>query len=134
MPRFEKRGQDGPRALSFTERVTLFVCAMRKSQAGALLDCFADRPKARALAFAQQVRQWDSSTRQARLTREFGGRTNRFECLQALVVEAPPLLRGALGEQLPEDQRVLFPHLHPTTPVAPAMRALASRLVREVPQ
>jgi hypothetical protein len=126
-----ERGGDGPRALSFAERVTLFVCVMRREHATRLLDCFADRPRARALAFAKQVREWESSTRQARVSRELGVRHDGVQRLHQLIVEAPPLLRSAIAEQLSANQRWAFPHLTPSGPVAPAMRALAKRLVRE---
>lgn len=126
-----QRGRDGPRSLSFTELVTLFVCAMHKEKASTLLDCFADRPKARAHAFAEQVRQWSSSIRQARLSREFGPRPDELQRLQQMIIDAPPLLRSAVAEQLSVSQRSTFPHLTPSGAVSPAMRALARRLVRE---
>jgi hypothetical protein len=128
-----RRSADGPKALSFAERVTLFVCALHKEQASALLAGFADRPRRRAIAFAEQIRQWDSSTRQARLAREFGANTSPTERLHRLVLEVPPALRAALGEHLSPEQRLLFPHLTPATPTPtpPAMRAIAGRLVRE---
>lgn len=126
-----QRGRDGHRLLSSTELVTLFVCAMHKEKASALLDCFADRPKARAQAFAEQVRQWSSSMRQARLSREFGPRPDELQRLQRLMIDAQPLLRSAVAEHLSVSQRSAFPHLSPSGVVSPAMRALARRLVRE---
>lgn len=109
----------------------MFVCAMHRDQTSALLDCFADRPKARARAFAEQVRQWSSSIRQARLSREFGPRVDELRRLDQVLVDAPPLLRSAVAEQLSVTQRSAFPHLTPSGVVSPAMRALARRLVRE---
>lgn len=126
-----QRGTDGPRSLSFAERVALFVCAMHRDQTSALLDCFADRPKARARAFAEQIRQWSSSIRQARLSREFGPRVDELKRLEQVLVDAPPLLRSAVAEQLSASQRSAFPHLSPSGVVSPAIRALARRLVRE---
>lgn len=122
---------DGPRTLSSTERITLFVCATHKAQADILLAGFADRPRARAVAFAAHVRQWDSSTRQARLAREFGAPRAATERLQQLMVAASPGLRVALALELPAHLRALFPHLVSRAPVAPAMRAFATRLLRE---
>jgi hypothetical protein len=124
-------GRDDPRALSFAERVALFVWVMRKEHATKLLDCFAERPRARALAFAEQVREWDSSTRQARVSRELGPRADGVQQLHQLIVEAPPPLRSAIAGQLSDSQRCAFPHLAPSGPIAPAMSALAGRLVRE---
>lgn len=125
--------QDGPRVLSFPERVALFVSVLHKDRSSQLLEGLSEKPRQQASAFARQVTGWDSSTRQARLTHEFGVRTDALEQLHALVVRSPPGLRAALVEQLPEEWRRQFPHLvrAPTGPLAPALRALAARLVRE---
>lgn len=122
---------DGPRQLGFSERVALFVCAMHKDHADELLAGFADKQRARAEEFAKQVRRWDSSTRQARLSREFGTRLDAAERLKQLIVEASPELRAAIAAQLPPAQRAAYPHLcdAQATP-SPAMVALAARLVR----
>jgi hypothetical protein len=120
-----------PRSLTTLDRVTLFICALHKAEVDDLLDSFAPAPKRQALAFAQQVQKLESSTRQARLTREFGARPDALARLRQLVVDAPAGLRSAIIEQLPSTQRALFPHLAPATAAPPAVRALAARLVRE---
>ncbi len=121
----------GSRDLSFPERVALFVCALHKAQANALLELFAEKPGQAAIAFAQEMTNCDSGTRQARLSREFGARADAMERLRKLVVDAPLALRYAIVEQLPPAQRALFPHLQGKQASPPAMRAVASRLIRE---
>ena len=124
--------REEPRELSPLERVTLFVCAMHKADADELLSGFAAGPRKQAAAFAQQILGLDSSTRQARLTREFGARADALDRMRALIVEAPLPLRAAIVELLPPAQRALFPQLLalPLT-ASPAMTALAARLLRE---
>jgi hypothetical protein len=122
-----------PKGLGFEERVALFVCALHRERSTELLAGFADAPRKRAEAFAGTVTGWDSSTRQARLTREFGAHTDALDRLQQLIVESPPALRCAIAEQLPEAWRSRFPHLarSPGMPSTPLMAQLAARLVRE---
>lgn len=123
----------GPKGLGFEERVALFVCALHREQAAELLAGFAEAPRRCAESFAKMVSNWDSSTRQARLTREFGAHTDALDRLQQLIVESPPALRCAIAEQLPEAWRSRFPHLAPSPgmPSTPLMAQLAARLVRE---
>ena len=127
------RREDGPRELSFVERTTLFVCALHRERALDLVEGFADASRSTARGFARQVMDWDSSTRQARITRELGSRPDAAERLRALIVEASPLLRQAIAAILPPAQRALFPHLDEAAvaPLAPVLKALAERLVRE---
>lgn len=120
---------DGPRALAFEERVTLFLTARHKGALDELLAGFAAAPASRARAFATLAAAWDSPRRQARLAHEFGGRADAQERLKALVTAAQPPLRGALVERLPERLRVSFPL--ESAPSSPAAKALAARLVRE---
>jgi hypothetical protein len=122
---------DGPKTLSFAERVALYACATEKERARVGLEAFATASRDRALAFADQVLSWDSPTRQARLTREFGAPRNALERLRVLILEAPPALRLAIAEQLPPSVRAHFAHLRAREPIAPALAALAARLVRE---
>lgn len=129
--RADRPRPDGPRDLGFVERVALFVCAMHKERASELLEGFADTPRSKALEFAAQVKAWDSSTRQARLTREFGARIDAAERIKQLIVEASPELRVAIAQELPPAQRAAYPHLKVTdAQPSPAMRSLAARLVR----
>ncbi len=124
---------DSPKGLLFEERVALFVCALHREKSLELLEGFADAPRARARAFAESVTDWDSSTRQARLAREFGAHTDALDRLQQLIVESPPALRCAIADQLPEAWRARFPHLVKTqgTLSTPMMTMLAARLIRE---
>ncbi len=119
------------RELAFEERVALFVFALHREECAALLAHFAEGPRRAATSLVDELARADSPTRQARLTREFGARADGPRRLRELIVEASPAMRLALVEQLPEAQRALFPHLAPVAPVAPAMRAIAARLVRE---
>jgi hypothetical protein len=119
------------RELDFPERVALFVCALHKAQATTLLELFAETPRQAATNFAQELTNCDSGTRQARLSREFGARVDAMQRLRKLVVDAPLALRFAIVEQLPPAQRALFPHLQGKAAAPPAMRAIASRLIRE---
>lgn len=121
---------DNPaKTLGFPERVALYGCASQKSELPARLDRLAGAE--RAQEFAEQVLKWDSPTRQARLSREFGSRGGALEGLRALIVEAPPGLRVAIAEQLPPTWRAHFAHLKARSPIAPALANLASRLIRE---
>lgn len=122
---------EAPRSIGFAERVALYVCARNRARADELLEGLAPQPLAQATAFAQQVLSWDSATRQARLSREFGARPDALEQLHALVLEAPPALRLAIAQQLPASARSHFAHLRATQPIAPCLAALAARLVRE---
>lgn len=125
--------QDGPRGLGFEERLALFVCALHRDRALELLDGLASGPRVRARSFARAVADWDSSTRQARLTRELGLGSDAAERVQALIVEAPAALRVAIVEALPEEWRARYPHLlgNATCAPTPLARAIGARLVRE---
>jgi hypothetical protein len=119
------------RPTSQVERLTLFLCALHRDQAEALLLGLADEPALKARAFRAELTAWDSSRRQARLALEFGPRDRPRERAQRLILEAPPPLRAALAQSLPPKLRRHFPHLVPAQPAAPALCALAARLVRE---
>jgi hypothetical protein len=125
------RPRDAHRALSFVERVTLFVCAAHRDRAMELLDGFAGSPRKEARAFARTVADWSSAARQARLTIDFGTRADAPARVHALLREASPAMRAALVEALPEPLR---PRGDPGTAVpegSPMLAALAHRLVRE---
>lgn len=121
----------GPKDIDPVERIALFVCALKREGALELLEGFADEQKRRARSFARTVSTWDSSTRQGRLTREFGPRDDAVARVHELVLQAPPGLRRAIVEQLPLELRTSFPHLQKNGEASPVMRALAARLVRE---
>lgn len=118
-----------PRASGLVERTTLFLIALKRGQAKELLDGLAQEPKARAEAFAKQLVQLDSATRQARIAREFGPDAAFDARVHELVVRSPPALRHAVYAQLPPSSR---PAGFVSTSSSPALQALAARLVREM--
>lgn len=118
--------------VEFPERLALYVHAMHREQASALLDALAEKPRARALAYVEDLKAIDSAQRQARLTREFGTRPDALDRVAKLLVDAAPPLRRAIVRHLPAALRSRFPHLDgPEAPCPPAMDALAARLARE---
>ena len=102
------------KVMGFPERVALFVAAIHRPRAEELLSGFSKSPQERASAFAEDMKQWDSARRQARLAHEFGVRHDAGERLQQLVVRTTGELRAAIVASLP-----------------PAVRAVAARLVKE---
>lgn len=119
--------------VEFPERLALYVHSMHREQAPALLEALAEAPRARALAYVEDLKAIDSAQRQARLTREFGTRADAFDRVAKLLVDAAPPLRRAIVRYLPAALRARFPHLDgPAEPCPPAMDALAARLAREV--
>jgi hypothetical protein len=124
--------KDPARDLGFVEHTTLFVVAIKKTDALALLDGFADAARQRARVFAQQVSDLDSSTRQARLALTFGARDDAPARIRALLAEAPAGLKAALLAQLPPALRPATVGLAPPpAPAPPVLVALAARLIRE---
>lgn len=120
------------RPLHFSERVALFVVATRKEKLDELFAGFEASSQKRATHFSAALSACDSAQRQARLSLEFGPRFDAAERLQTVVVEAHPHLRAAIVEALPTRWKVLFPQFQSSSnTVAPAMRALASRLALE---
>lgn len=118
--------------LGFPERVALFVSAVHRAQAEALLSGLAEPARERALAFAEDMKTWDSGRRQARLAHEFGVRADAGERIQALVVRTSGDLRAAIVASLPPAVRSQFPQFQGGAEAFPvAVRALAARLVRE---
>ena len=125
-------GQQAAHALDFAERVALFVVSMHKEQSFVLLEGFAQAPRAVARRFAYHVAQLDSASRQARLAHEFGVRPDATSRLQALIAEAPPLLRCALARALPMSAKAQLPPMNDDRGApGPALLDLARRLVRE---
>lgn len=120
---------EGPRALSFEERVTLFLTARHKADVDELLGGLADGAGRRARQFGKLVTTWDSARRQARLAHEFGARPDANERMKALVSGSRGPLRAALVERLPERLRLGYPL--ETGATSPAARSLAARLLRE---
>lgn len=132
-PPQSRRGPAEVEVPGFPERVALYVYALHRDQAPALLEAFAEAPRSTAEAYVDELKGLDSALRQARLTREFGARPDALQRANALIVTASPPLRRALVRHLPPHLRARFPHLDtPGAPPAnPAMEALAARLVRE---
>ncbi|MEW6435091.1 MAG: hypothetical protein AB1730_26620 [Myxococcota bacterium] len=129
-----ERARPGPNhAVEFPERVALYIHAMHRESAAALLDAFSDAPRARANAYIADLKAIDSAQRQARLTREFGAVPDAADRAQQLLVEASPPLRRAIFRHLPAAMQARFAHLATAAePCPPAMDALAARLAREV--
>ncbi len=123
---------DAPRSLSFVERTTLFIVALKRQHAPALLDGFATAQRHTAQVLAKQLTGLDSPTRQARVTLEFGARDDAADRLKVLLEQAPPRLKACLSQQLPPALRHLAPpQAAEALPPSPAMKALAARMIRE---
>jgi hypothetical protein len=123
--------KDPVRGVGFVEQTTLFVVALKKTDALSLLDGFAESARQRARVFAQQLADLDSSTRQARLSLAFGTRDDAAVRIKALLAEAPAGLKAAILEQLPPALRPPLAGLAPPPAQAPLLKALANRLIRE---
>jgi hypothetical protein len=130
-----RRNQDLSRpqqTVGLPERVALFVGAIHGQRADELLEGFAPPHQARALAFVQDMKRWDSARRQARLAHEFGVRHDAGERIHALVVRTSGELRAAIVASLPPAVRAQFPQFTGGAETFPvAVRALAARLVKE---
>ena len=120
-------------SLDFAQRVALFACSLDKSTAQALVAGLGGDQAERALSLVVVATAWDSSTRQGRLSHEFGVRLDHIERLKALMQVASPTLQAVMFKKLEPWQQSLFPRLKkmPTPVSSPAMTALAERLVRE---
>lgn len=132
--RIERRKNQGrpQQSMGLPERVGLFVGAIHRERADELLAGFAPPLQARALVFVQDMKQWDSARRQARLAHEFGVRQDAGERIQALVVRTSGDLRAAIVASLPPVVRAQFPQFKGGAETFPiAVRALAARLVKE---
>lgn len=131
--RIERRkGPEALRVMGFAERVALFVGAIHRQRADELLSGLAPGHRERAVAFAQDMTQWDSARRQARLAHEFGVRHDAGERIRQLVVRTSGDLRAAIVASLPPAVRSRFPQFKGGAETFPlAVRALAARLVKE---
>ncbi len=122
-----------PQALSFVERVTLFIQSLHKAKANELLEGFVEPKRYTANQLCRHIGRWDSATRQARLAREFGVQPDALERLRAVISQSPAPLRAAISETLPDQLRAAFPRLKsvPARAPSPALRSRAQRLVHE---
>lgn len=128
----ERRKPQAPKEMGFPERVALFVGALHRQQADALFEGFSSEAQQRAIAFAAEMKQWDSARRQGRLAHEFGVSRDAGERLQQLVVMTGGELRAAIVASLPPAVRAQFPQFTGGAETFPvAVRALAARLVKE---
>jgi hypothetical protein len=116
------------------ERLALFLGALHRDEAEALLLGLARDLRPRALAFHREALGWDSARRQARLALEFGPQDRQLERARRLVREAPGRLAEAIVAVLPAALQGHFPPPGPAEGTAPALRLLAVRLVREALQ
>lgn len=121
--------RDPARDMGFVERTTLFVVALKRDRATALLEGFAETHRQRARVFAQQLADLDSPTRQARLALEFGPRDGVKDRVQRLLTSCPPTLQAAIAARLPVVLRPAGTSIDGS--FSPVLLALASRLVRE---
>ncbi|MDP1822885.1 MAG: hypothetical protein Q8L48_06575 [Archangium sp.] len=127
-----RKNHQALQVMGFPERVALFVAAIHKGRADELLAGFSKPSQERASAFAQDMKQWDSARRQARLAHEFGVRPDAGERIQQLVVKTSGDLRAAIVASLPPAVRAQFPQfVEGATGFPVAVRALAARLVKE---
>ena len=127
-----KKAHQALKVMGFPERVALFVAAIHRDRADALLAGFATSPEQRAKVFADDMKQWDSARRQARLAHEFGVRQDAGERIQQLIVRTDGDLRAAIVASLPPSVRAQFPQFVGGAASFPVgVRALAARLVKE---
>jgi hypothetical protein len=124
-----------PATRGFAERLALFVSGVDRDRVDELLAGLTGTTQKQAIAFAQEAIGWDSATRQGRMAVVFGGHPNATDRLKLLVSDASPMLRLAVFRRLAPWQKSLFPKLElelaSVAPPAPAMDALAERLIRE---
>jgi hypothetical protein len=127
-----KKAHQALKVMGFPERVALFVAAIHRPRADELLSGFTGDSQVRARAFAEDMKQWDSARRQARLAHEFGVRHDAGERLQQLVVQTSGELRAAIVASMPPAVRSQFPQFTGgSEKFSPAVRAVAARLVKE---
>lgn len=117
------------------ERVALIAHALKKAEAQALLEGFAEPERERALAFLRQLQSQGSAERQGRMSFEFGIRVDASQRLRDVWNQAGPALRRALFAQLPPYHRTVFPDYVPPADqdaaADPGLEAFAERLIRE---
>lgn len=119
--------------LDFAQKVALFVTAMHKDKAVALLEGLAPRERERAQAFSGAVRSWDSARRHARLAWEFGVRPDAEDRLEVVVGGVSGALREAVVALLPLAMQRRFPRRVGGVESAPDLVwGVAARLIREV--
>ncbi len=119
-------------ATELAHRVALFAVVMGLRSPEKVLSGFGELIREDAQRMLMVVTTWSSATRQARVSLEFGTRSDQVERMQELLVEASPTMRRALWAQMPASLQLRFPHLASTSKPAPAMESLAARMVCEV--
>ena len=119
------------------ERLALLTGALAKEHAPALLEMLASPHRGRAAEYLRQLAALDSASRQGRLSREFGERTDAPERLRQLLTALSPRQRAIAYLKLPVYLRTLMPPeaataaSRPSEEDPPALRAFAERLVKE---
>lgn len=123
-----------PPALLPLERYALVVLVFGRERAGELLEGLGAREAQRAKEHLARLAALSSAQRQAKVTVEFGMRSDPAEQVRQTMSEAPEVLRKEIFRRLPPYLRSLFParSVEPPDPsVTPALCALAERLIRE---
>lgn len=124
-----------PQRVQALRRLALFACAINPTEIEVLADGLTGPGKRTVVDFAREVLRWDSATRQARISQEFGPQPSAAARLKALVADCSPRLRWEIYRLLPPYHRSLFPELEaapkPAEPAPPLMTAFAERLVKE---
>lgn len=118
---------------SGAKKLALFACALNREGAMELLGGLGAGLCEPAQAYAQEVLQLDSVTRQTRLTKEFGLKPDAERSVRGLWAQCGLELRNELWKHLPPHMRVGLSkiELGPAQRAAPAGAALVRRLLLE---
>jgi hypothetical protein len=119
-------------ATELAQRVALFAVVMGLRAPEKVLAGFGELVREDAQRMLMVVTTWSSATRQARVSLEFGKRSDQVERMQELLTESSPMMRRALWAQMPGPLQLRFPHLASASKPSPAMESLAARMVCEV--
>jgi hypothetical protein len=123
-----------PPALLPLARFALVALVFGRERASELLEGLGVREAERAREHLAVFSAMSSAQRQARVTVEFGMRSDPADSLRALMAEAPEALRREIFRRLPPYHRSLFRGRRvepPDASTTPALCAFAERLIRE---
>ncbi|MFP2898676.1 hypothetical protein [Corallococcus sp. 4LFB] len=116
------------------ERIALVVCVLARERAAELLGGLVDAEAGRALRHLERFADMPSAQRQAKVSVEFGERTDAASRLALFLEAAPEALRQEALRGLPPYHRSRFPQWEVSTSrseAAPVLTALAERRIRE---